>query len=415
MNGLNIQQTQVSLYRNKTDAEPVPVDLFTVLTTHKYKERIVALRQMMGDKQDETKKQLPCFTIGGVYSGGHSASNRVQSTNLIGIDLDFKDNDQVAGFNNLKAACKVVPYIAYCGLSCRGKGYLIVMPLAHPDRFLQHFKALQKEFARFGLTIDDKCSNPNRLRFVSYDPAPYVNMNAMPFSLIHEEKRVLPTAFKHTAYRAVGNSIQKNVEAIINEVSSCNIDLTTGYNNWLATGFAFSSEFGEAGRDYFHTVSQMSRQYERSKTDTQYTNCLRARKSGITIKTFFHICKQAGIVLPTSELTQKPTTLCNIVPEPKAELSTTCEAQRNTIEQQPDQLFPVIEETAFPIEAKGFYGYVDEAGRLFIPTPPLYKTFTLYKDGIRAYNNRSELPTIVNEKPNETRIHLIEIYKLIIN
>jgi VirE N-terminal domain len=131
----------VSLYRNCTSHEQATVNLLTLLTTDSYQPGIEALRAMAGAEQDAAKKQLPCYTIGGVFQGGHSAGNRTQASNLIGIDLDFKDNAHVQGFGNLKAACKQVPFILYCGLSCRGKGYLVIMALKYPDKFLQQFRA----------------------------------------------------------------------------------------------------------------------------------------------------------------------------------------------------------------------------------------------------------------------------------
>ncbi|MDD3685140.1 MAG: type II toxin-antitoxin system HicA family toxin, partial [Bacteroidales bacterium] len=46
------------------------------------------------------------------------------------------------------------------------------------------------------ITIDESCSNTNRLRFASYDSEPYINENAKPFSLILVEKKQPKTNLK---------------------------------------------------------------------------------------------------------------------------------------------------------------------------------------------------------------------------
>ena len=290
--------TQVSLYPVYTSHAPATVSLWPVLTTPRYQAVVENLRTLEGEEQETAKKRLPAFTIGGTFNGSHLAENRLSSTNLIGIDLDFKDNQHVAGFANLKASCSQVPFVAYCGLSCRGKGFFIIMLLAYPEQFLKQFKALQQEFERFGLTIDDKCSNPNRLRFVSYDPAPYVNHNAIPFTgLFQEPKRLKLKGYDTSKYNEDSNTAAQ-VELLVNDLISRGIDITCNYGDWLTIGFALSSEFGESGRQYFHDVSTIYPNYQYGEADKQYTSCLHSKGSGISIGSFFHICKSAGVELP---------------------------------------------------------------------------------------------------------------------
>ena len=73
------------------------------------------------------------------------------------------------------------------------------------------------------------------------------------------------------------------------------IDITYGYNEWFSIGCALKSEFGEAGREYFHQVSQFNDKYSFRETDKKYDSIMRSNGTGITIGTFFGYAKDYGI------------------------------------------------------------------------------------------------------------------------
>jgi hypothetical protein len=97
------------------------------------------------------------------------------------------------------------------------------------------------------------------------------------------------------------SQIQKEVEEIISRIEAKNIDIATAYSDWRDIGFAFASEFGEQGRDYFHRISLFYPDYSASECDKQFDKCLKANGSGITLKTFFHKAKSAGINIATQQ------------------------------------------------------------------------------------------------------------------
>ncbi|MDR1544381.1 MAG: PriCT-2 domain-containing protein [Prevotellaceae bacterium] len=90
-----------------------------------------------------------------------------------------------------------------------------------------------------------------------------------------------------------GNS---NFDKIIAEIERRGIDIAPTYTQWVRLGFAFASEFGESGRDYFHRCSRFYHKYSTAETNRQYTHCLRG-KHGITILTFYYLAKNNGIKL----------------------------------------------------------------------------------------------------------------------
>lgn len=91
---------------------------------------------------------------------------------------------------------------------------------------------------------------------------------------------------------SVSNS---DLEQITQRIESSQTDLTADYADWRDIGFALAEELGESGRDYFHRISRFNADYSRDECNTQYDNCLKAKGHGITIKTLFHLAKNAGI------------------------------------------------------------------------------------------------------------------------
>lgn len=95
--------------------------------------------------------------------------------------------------------------------------------------------------------------------------------------------------------------ISSEVDKVITRIESAFTDITTSYNDWLSVGFAFAHEFGEAGRAFYHRVSRFYPGYTKADTDKQYDQCLKSPGQGITIKTFFHMAREAGIDISTNE------------------------------------------------------------------------------------------------------------------
>jgi len=92
---------------------------------------------------------------------------------------------------------------------------------------------------------------------------------------------------------------QIEVEEIISRIEAKSLDIATAYHDWRDIGFALSSGFGELGREYFHRISRFYTDYSSSECNKQFDKCLKSVGSGITLKTFFHAAKTAGISIVT--------------------------------------------------------------------------------------------------------------------
>ena len=92
-----------------------------------------------------------------------------------------------------------------------------------------------------------------------------------------------------------------DTELIIARIEAAQTDITTNYTDWLNICFALADEFGEAGRAYFKRISQFYPGYSVTDSDKQYDQCMKAKGHGITIKTLFHLAKQAGVEIGRGE------------------------------------------------------------------------------------------------------------------
>lgn len=102
-----------------------------------------------------------------------------------------------------------------------------------------------------------------------------------------------------------GLGVRPDFETIISRIEAAQKDITVNYSDWRDIGFAFADEFGEAGRDYYHRISRFYSGYSPTDCNKQYDNCLKAKGHGVTLKTFFHLAKQAGIDINCTDTTRR--------------------------------------------------------------------------------------------------------------
>jgi hypothetical protein len=89
-----------------------------------------------------------------------------------------------------------------------------------------------------------------------------------------------------------GKTPQARVEAVIEQIVANRVDITQDEPVWFRLACALANSFGEAGRKYFHAVSQFHPEYHPSTTDRKYDHALQAGYQSITLGTFFELAKQ---------------------------------------------------------------------------------------------------------------------------
>ena len=117
----------------------------------------------------------------------------------------------------------------------------------------------------------------------------------------------------------------EDVERIVSQIERQGIDIAPSYEEWVKLGFALADGLGENGREQFLRLSAIHAGCTREAADEQYSKCLHSKNSGITISTFFHLAKQAGISIsnPNGKMAiwQNGNLKCNMETKKGAEIS----------------------------------------------------------------------------------------------
>ncbi len=295
----SILDIEVSCFANyDTPGDPRNVNLLSWLTSDKYKSKVDEIRKLT-DKtlRDEIKATLPAITPSGIFTY-RSSKNLIKLSGLIQFDIDLKGNENILNYAELKNQLTNINNIAYCGLSVSGKGYWGLIPIAYPERHKEHFKAIEIGLKSYGINIDPAPKSIVSLRGYSFDPDGYFNHSAEILSRVHIDTQPVKTNFKSIISKSItGTDSRAWVERYINELLNRNIDIAPDYETYRNIGFAFAQEFGESGRNLFHTVCRPSNKYLFDDTETHYTNFLKSSGQGTVIRigSFFHYCRLAGI------------------------------------------------------------------------------------------------------------------------
>ena len=294
------KEPMVSLFENCFSTEPnKKIRITNFLFTHrlpndKIKQLVADYRKTYNDDERKKKKQsLKCATISGTFFQRQESFIDTH-TNLICIDIDSKDNGDIDLANSKHLIGQYCPSLYYAGLSLGGEGIFLIFRISNPEYHKEHFEALSYYLReKFDLSVDTAVKSPASLRAISYDENPYYNPNPVPFQhIIRIGDKVEPVIRTVTEK----NTIRKHVEKAIEIIWKNKVDITNGYEKWFKIGCALAHEFGEEGRDWFHMISRMYKDFHETDCDIQYSRCLKYKtESGVKIGTFFYYCKKYGI------------------------------------------------------------------------------------------------------------------------
>ena len=301
-----ILKTIVTVFPDVTSQCGTDMPLEQFLGDEIAREKVLQLRSCQdADVASGLKKRLPCATISARCPMGRKESDPFEHTGLICVDIDGKDNSQFSNGGAIKEAACSVAEVAYCSLSASGNGCFALIRIAYPDLHAEHFRALERLFLqRLGIAIDGQCGNIKRLRFASYDPAPYINdaapallvCDAMPTPATAEPKPMPKATSPSTSSPFIPQeSDSEKVGRMVREIVNRRIDITNDYADWVNVGMALTA-LGEGGRQFFHDISAVCSKYRQGETDRKFTELLRTTNR-VGLGSFFHACKQHGVTI----------------------------------------------------------------------------------------------------------------------
>ena len=278
----------ISSYKNVHDKQDIDIEINTFLEgiqTGKWQDIALDVRNAPNKEiKDLKKKSAPVVTISGSFSERKADGLRKHS-GYIAIDIDNLDDPQ-----STKARIASDTYIYSAFISISGKGLCLIIKI-DGTRHLDAFNAIAAYlYNEYQLIVDQSGKDVSRARFVSYDPFLLLNTKSTTF------KKYLPKKKEYKQAKVV--VIKSDFDSIIDQMDKKGLNLCEDYSEWIRIAYALVSEFGEEGRDHFHTLSSHSSKYNSIDCDAQYTACLnnhnesKGKKSSIgTI--YFHAKQNA--------------------------------------------------------------------------------------------------------------------------
>jgi predicted P-loop ATPase len=286
----------ITLFANAEATRPQELIDFTeylyLIKNGHWQDEVITYRAIQDpEERKAAKRKIIAVTPSGEFTG-RGQSGLKNHSGLICIDVDDKDNE---GLNDKVRALVGDPYVFAFHQSLGGLGYAIYFRI-EPTKHLDAYLAIEKYLAdTYHLVADKACKDVTRLRFVSFDPFLHKNSKEVPIFKKYLKKEA------QNSTRVIHAHTSKDMEFIISQIRSRRIDLTGSYHDWIQIGFALADHYGEAGRDYFHAISEMHPEYNAQTTDAKYDNFLKTNDGSVGIATLFFKCKEHGIQFQTKE------------------------------------------------------------------------------------------------------------------
>ncbi len=130
----------------------------------------------------------------------------------------------------------------------------------------------------------------------TFNPADWTETNKTESKATANNKPVQSTTLSPSPHgEGSGVRSESDIETITQRIESSSVDIAPNYADWRDLGFALADELGESGRSYFHRLSRFYQDYNSTEADKQFDACLKAHGNGVSIKTFYHLAKAAGI------------------------------------------------------------------------------------------------------------------------
>ena len=301
--GVDWLNVTCSASKRVTSKETSTVSLWDFLTCER-PDLIESLNKVRAESDHKVASKakvdlLPVVMPSVVIEGERKRENIREFTNLICIDIDKKDNEK--SMEEVFEILKSLPYVAFAQKSCSGQGYYAIIPIKYERNHLEHFLALEEDFAQMGITIDKACKDETRTRFFSYDLDRYVAEKCEAYV-----KRAIPRAksaevavstatepprFSTPIYSSSPDELMAKLDKACEGIEAC--DVCPTYQVWFEVGSALAKELGENGRRYFHQLSCGYEGYDPEEVDKKFSDMLKdADRYSYTMGTVFHYIEQ---------------------------------------------------------------------------------------------------------------------------
>lgn len=169
-------------WKGKPGCKPYDTDFYTEMDRIKtgYYKVIAEKYRSIADSEERKRykvNELPSLSISAVCKDWRRASNVVNHTGLLNLDIDAKSNEHISDWGEVRDKIFAMPGVVASFLSVSGAGVTFVVkirPEQHRDCFFSIMDGM-KEY--MGIQIDPGLHDIVRLRFVSDDPQARIRYN----------------------------------------------------------------------------------------------------------------------------------------------------------------------------------------------------------------------------------------------
>ena len=294
--------------KNTTPYSNINIHSFYERITTDQKVKLICdkLSSLSKEAQRQVKaNELDYITPSGIFNK-RSNNELIAHSGYLSIDFDnIPDCDLNQLKNKLINDNTIQTVLLFKSPSGNGlKWFIKIPPVAQTHGM--YFDAVKNYIqTKYNIEVDKACRDVARACFVSYDKDAELSIyEAKPLDATFLDKWLVveakstPPAPTPTQQIIVKQSVSSDddtkklekVNALANQLVASKIDITKGYDNWLKIGFSLC-ELGEDGREPFHQISSVNKQYDYDVTDEKYTSLLNDYDGSTTLGTLFFIAK----------------------------------------------------------------------------------------------------------------------------
>jgi len=270
-----LRNSKVTLYEKFKKVDEISLNDALMMGV-KYRAKIDKIREI--DKvtnkaeYDRLKKSLPSYTASASYGDARIKSKLLVYNRLAVLDFDNLDKDA----EQIKEIISQNPYVLYCGKSVGGKGLFALIRLGlKAQDYERQIMALYRDFSQMGLGkyLDESAKDITRLRFISYDERPYLNLRAKIYNELIQTPSISTISSSQNddeKPNQISEKDRRTLQNIIDDVRTNKLQLTKNHNDTMYIGGVLSSLMGEAGRQYLHIIRAQRWGYNATKLDDEY-------------------------------------------------------------------------------------------------------------------------------------------------
>jgi archaellum biogenesis ATPase FlaH len=294
--------------KNTTPYSNINIHSFYKRITTDQKVKLICdkLSSLPKEAQRQVKAtELDYITPSGIFNK-RSNNELIAHSGYLSIDFD---NIPDCDLNQLKKKLindnTIQTVLLFKSPSGNGlKWFIKIPPVAETHGM--YFDAVKNYIqSKYNIEVDKACKDVARACFVSYDKDAELSIyEAKPLDVTFLDKWLVveakstplaPTPIEPIIVQQSDTSTEftkklEKVNALANQLVANKIDITKGYDNWYKIGFSLC-ELGEDGRDPFHQISSVSKQYDYDVANEKYTSLLNVYDCTTTLGTLFFLAK----------------------------------------------------------------------------------------------------------------------------